>query len=223
MRALARHTLAWPTASGFAALGAQATDAVARDALARWKTRDWPLIVRRRVPDMAAELVALGLPLPPAEGKRRLAFSLPPIGVGRHQPPPPLRTVIARVPARWRAALAELDENARAQGGVLHAFGAFAWQALTGLDYVHADSDVDVVVRPRSPSMLATLVAVFTQWEEATKLRVDAELAFGDDAFVQWREWRDAASGTAVLVKSLAGARLAPRASLLPLIGGSTP
>ncbi|MGT2480636.1 hypothetical protein ACU4GR_21470 [Methylobacterium oryzae CBMB20] len=42
-----------------------------------WAASGRPLIVRRRVPGETGDAVPLGLPLPPADGKRRIGLALP--------------------------------------------------------------------------------------------------------------------------------------------------
>ncbi|MBR8460123.1 phosphoribosyl-dephospho-CoA transferase, partial [Burkholderia dolosa] len=73
---LRRHTLVTLTAAGWRAAFAR-DPALAADSSARaWAERGWPLVVRRASPDEAdAGRVPLGMPLPPAAGKRRVALS----------------------------------------------------------------------------------------------------------------------------------------------------
>ena len=158
----------------------------------------------------------LGLPLPPTQGRRRLAFVLARKHVARAAPPPPLRWVSAALPAAWKHPLEILDRDARALGARLRVFGSAAWQALTGLDYLHEGSDVDVLFRPASRAQLDATLASFDAWEVRSGRRVDGEIVFAGERAVAWREWRHASGADdRVLVKSIDGAALAGRASLL--------
>ena len=212
----ARHALAWPLPAAYASLRAQAGDDEARAALTLWRARGFPLVVRRRdgATDAQRGDVAVGLPLPPAQGKRRLAFVLSRSGIERLAPPLALRAIAAALPPPWCGPLAQLDGDARTLGVVLHGFGALAWQAITGLAYAHPASDVDLVFRPATARALDGVLALFDRWERDAQRRIDAEIAFGDDACVQWREWRAEGAGDRVLVKSAAGAALVARAAL---------
>jgi len=213
-----RHTLVWPVAAARDDLLAQAPDASARAAIAHALAAAWPLVVRR-VDSPAAPSpaeVAVGLALPPAEGKRRLAFALQRRQVARHAPPLSLRRVAAALPSPWHRLLVTLDRDAQALGVALRVFGAAAWQALTGLGYLSEDSDIDLVFRPAAPAHLDATLALFDAWEARTHRRVDAEIVFAGERAVAWQEWRQADGADArVLVKSRAGAALVARADLL--------
>src|ERR1700721_663604 len=52
--------------------------------------RGWPVIVRRRGEADNRHLVPVGVPLPPAAGKRRVALLIPPDSVLQRSLPPPL-------------------------------------------------------------------------------------------------------------------------------------
>jgi len=216
---LPRHTLVWPAPAARDALRAQAADGAARVALDRWLDAAWPLVVRR--PDLTASpspaRVDLGLPLPPSQGRRRLAFVLPRRHVARAAPPPTLRWVSAALPPAWKNPLDALDRDARALRATVRVFGSAAWQALTGLDYLRAGSDVDLVFRPDSRAQLDAVLGAFVAWEMRSGRRIDAEIVFAGERAVAWREWRGAGARAAdrVLVKSLAGAALVTRADLL--------
>ncbi len=215
---LPRHTLVWPVTAAWNDLLAQAPDAGARVAIARSLAAAWPLVVRRVDPPAApppAE-VAVGLPLPPAEGKRRLAFALQRRQVARHAPPLSLWRVAAALPSPWQRPLATLDRDAQALGVTLRVFGSAAWQALTGLAYLGEDSDIDLVFRPAAPAQLDATLALFDAWETRADRRVDAEIVFAGERAAAWREWRQADGADArVLVKSQAGVALVARADLL--------
>jgi len=216
---LPRHTLVWPAPSARDALLAQAVDEDARGALARWLDAAWPLVVRR--PDVTASpspaRVDLGVPLPPGQGRRRLAFALPRHHVARAAPPPTLRWVSAALPTCWKNPLDALDREARALGATLRVFGSAAWHALTGLDYLRPGSDVDVVFRPDSRAQLEAMLGAFAAWELRSGRRIDAEIVFAGERAVAWREWCGTSDGAddRVLVKSPAGAALVTRADLL--------
>lgn len=207
-----RHTLVW--------LSAQAdwrADMPAQDPrLATWFARGWPAVVARRAADDPDPRVRLGVPLPPGEGKQRLALRVPLHDIARQQPPLALHALIATpdplISAGWYTALQALDAIAPAR-----VFGAFAWQALTGLAYVHAHSDIDLLWQVHTPSVAERLVQRLQAWEGRSGKRVDGELCLPDGAAVNWREY--AGSARQVLVKRLDGAMLEPRDSVFSAPG----
>jgi phosphoribosyl-dephospho-CoA transferase len=222
VRPLPRHTLVWPAASARRRLAAQAPDELARRAVDMWMSEGFPLVVRRVdvVDALHRRDVALGLPLPPALGKRRLAFGLPGAEIDRRAPAASLRRIAAGLPAPWHESLTTLDRDARALGVTLRGFGSAAWQALTGLAYLRDDSDVDLICRPRSASQLDAVLALFDGWEERSHRRIDAEIVFAGGRAVAWREWQRTGPSSLVVVKSPRGAALVARDALLERLSG---
>jgi phosphoribosyl-dephospho-CoA transferase len=205
-----RHTSVWIAAGQCTMLRyADEQQAIVAD----WLACDRPLIVRRAEGCVAAPAgwVALGLPLPPVEGvKQRIAIVAPSNAIRCSAPPPLLRDVVAHAPIAWRVALENLLRRADACGIALRVFGSAAWQALTGLPYLSAQSDLDLLWRPRDAAQLAAGVALLADWERASGVRADGEILFGDDLAVAWREWQQARQNdiAQVLVKSTTKAQL---------------
>ncbi len=214
--ALPRHTLAWPTAGALDRLIAGSDSAEAAAALREWRDRGFPFVVRRAdgPPALPAGKVAVGLPLPPSRGKRRLAMTLALREIVRHCAPLPLADIARALPPAWESALASLDRDAQALDATLRGFGSAAWQAITGLPYLHADSDVDVTFAPRSDAQLAAVLELFVRGERRAPGRIDAEIVFDGGHAVAWREWARARPADRVLAKSDGGARLVTRATL---------
>ncbi|HAI46789.1 phosphoribosyl-dephospho-CoA transferase [compost metagenome] len=203
----ARHTLVWVSAQARwrADLPAQ------EPRLAAWFAQGWPAVVARRAADDPDPRLRLGVPLPPNEGKQRLALRVPLQDIVRQQPPVSLHALIDRpdrlIGAEWCMALQGLNAIAPAR-----VFGAFAWQALTGLPYVHAQSDIDLLWQVHAPAVAERLVQRLQAWEVREGRRVDGELCLPGGAAVNWREY--AGSARQVLVKRIDGALLAPRDTL---------
>lgn len=203
----ARHTLVW--------LSAHAdwrADVAAQDGrLAQWFARGWPAVVARRAADDPDPRLRLGVPLPPAEGKQRLALRVPMADVAKVQPPVSLQAVLAQplmgAPAEWSLPLQALHAMAPAR-----VFGAFAWQMLTGLDYVHARSDIDLLWQLTDRDAADQLVARLHAWEGTFARRVDGEFCLPDGGALNWREY--ASDARQVLVKRVDGAMLAHREDL---------
>ncbi|MEG2803445.1 malonate decarboxylase holo-[acyl-carrier-protein] synthase [Stenotrophomonas sp.] len=208
----ARHTLVW-----LAPQAGWRADVPAREPrLLAWFAQGAPAVVARRAADDPDPRLRLGVPLPPAEGKQRLALRVARQDIARQLAPPTLGAVIATPglahdPA-WRPALQALDAIAPAR-----VFGAFAWQSLTGLAYVHAGSDIDLLWRVHSPEVADRLVTRLQAWEAHFSRRVDGELLLAGGGAVSWREY--AGSTRQVLVKRIDGAALEPRERLFDATG----
>src|SRR4030095_7590783 len=109
----------------------------ARETIELWSARDWPLVLRRPDDDeRPTSDVTLGLPLPPAQRKRRLKIRLPVSQIARVAPPLLLDDVVAALPREWSRAVAMLAQAARAQDLEVRVFGSAAWHAITGLAYL---------------------------------------------------------------------------------------
>lgn len=183
-----RHHLAWLTARGWSEAAA-AVPAVQQHVVRRWQARDWPAIIRRRDADVAADQVCLGIALPPdAEGiKLRLALRVPAADIREVRAPLPIADVMAHAAAPWREALAELEKKALAQGLDIRVYGSLALQALTGLAYLRATSDIDLLFSPTDRHQLQRGMVLLTAY--AQRLPIDGEVAFPDGAAVAWKEW----------------------------------
>ncbi|QGM04442.1 malonate decarboxylase holo-[acyl-carrier-protein] synthase [Stenotrophomonas maltophilia] len=205
----ARHTLAWLSAD--ADWRADVTAQEPR--LAAWFAQGLPAMVARRAADDPDPRLRLGVPLPPNEGKLRLALRVPLQDVQRLQPPPALDHVLAGgVPADWQRALRAVARIAPAR-----VFGAFAWQHLTGLPYVHPRSDIDLLWQVDDARQADLLVERLQHWESAYGHRVDGELGLVDGGAVNWREY--AGRSREVLVKRIDGAALELREALFNATG----
>lgn len=205
---LARHDLVWLRD------WRRHARAVPDDALMRlddWFGRDRPAIVRRPAPG-DPDGVALGVALPAGHGCRRIALTLAPEAVVRSAPPPLLNEVVDSAPARWREPLARLSAIARSAQLEPRVYGSLLWQHLTGEWYMHAQSDLDLLLPAAPPRRAWRVLELLREWEQATGLRADGELLLGDGSAVAWRElYGDSAK---VLVKSADQARLTARADL---------
>ena len=200
-----RHDLVAVGAAGWRSLLAARDDLAAEPLVVRWADHGWPL-VGRRAGRGERHGVALGLPLPPAAGKRRLAVLVRPQDIVSTEPPPALRAVVRAAPRAWWQTLERLDGLAARHALQARVFGSLAWQAITGLDYLTERSDLDLLIAVRQGTDLASLAADLAAIEAAAPMRLDGELVRGDGAAVNWREFR--AGPRDVLVKTVRGVAL---------------
>lgn len=176
--------------------------------LAAWVDQGRPLIARARSCDDPPGRVPLGLPLPPSMGRLRLAVAVPPEAILSSAPPPLLAEASAASPASWRAAIGTLVSI---ESGV-RCFGGLAWAALTGLPYLSATSDLDLLWEVGSARAADRLAAAIAGVDAVAPMRIDGELVAPGRLAVQWREW--ASGAPALIAKSPDGARLVARGAV---------
>jgi phosphoribosyl-dephospho-CoA transferase len=185
--------------------------------LRRWADRGWPVIVRRRSEGDDPAFVPVGVPLPPAAGKRRIAFIVPPDGIVHRSSPPLLRAAARVADPGWRSTISSLLALGARNGVVPSAFGSLLWEHVTGLIYLSPHSDLDVLWPVPAGFDVLSLVSSIAEIQRDAPLRIDAEVIFPDGSGVNWRElWNAhrAADRATVLAKTMQGARLLDIASL---------
>lgn len=173
--------------------------------LADWVAQGRPFIARRPSCGDQADRLPLGLPLPPAWGKARLALTVGPEAVVAIVPPPLLADAAAvALPAwgGWIGTLLTAFPEARC-------FGSLAWQHLTGLAYLSAGSDLDLLLPCASAHQADAAAGRLAAIAGEGGPPIDGELVAPSGAAVQWREWASAAAQVAV--KTIDGVRLARR------------
>jgi phosphoribosyl-dephospho-CoA transferase len=204
-RPMRRHDLSFVSATGWRSLLAMRGDLAADPLVAHWVDNGWPLIGRRALPG-EAQGVALGLPLPPFAGKRRLALLMQPEDIVSTAPPPALSSAIRLAPHAWWRTLESLDQLASQHCVEARVFGSLAWRTLTGLDYLTDRSDLDLLLQVNRDTDLPRLAAGVAGIEAAAPMRLDGELVRADGAAVNWREFH--AGAREILVKTVGGVGL---------------
>ena len=208
MTALRRQQLIRLSGDGWARVLDAPWDATARSCLGLWAARGLPLVVTRQ-PASADGRVATGLPAPARYRRRRLALAVDAGDVLSFDEFPLAQAATRLLPrpaaAPWRALLAALA----GAGCVPRVYGGFGWQALTRMTYVHADSDLDLLLPVDSAAHADAVARVLADaaWGGP---RLDGELLFPDGGAIAWREWHAHRQGHAarVLVKRLHGVAL---------------
>ena len=155
------------------------------------------------------EKIALGLPLPPSLGKRRIAIDMAPGDILHASPPPLLAHAAEAAPAGWRPSIDKLlrrDPHIRT-------FGSLAWQYLTGLPYVTESSDLDLLWDLPPKAELESLLVDVAMIAKQAPMRIDGEIV-GPAGGVNWIELRAGGAGD-VLVKGQDGVRMMTRAAFL--------
>jgi phosphoribosyl-dephospho-CoA transferase len=217
MTSLPRHTRVWPTAAGYAILASDADDSSARTAIVQWGARGWPLVVRRRDENEPCldQTVAIGLALPPSLGKHRFKLRLTHGEIASHAAPLTLDEVVAGANSKLTTRLMPLARAATHERIRLRVFGSTALHVQTGLDYLHAGSDLDLLVEPNTRREVDAAIALLERFQQRVAMRLDGEIVFPGGGAVAWREWAYAGRAERVLVKNIDRVVLMERHDLL--------
>lgn len=201
-----RHQLVGLHASTWQRVLGGGWDAQARSCLDLWAARQLPLVVTRQA---SSAQLSLGLPAPLAFDRRRIAIEVPHDGVFAHEAFPQAQAAHSSIAPHQRPAWRALCRRLANAGVAARVYGAHGWQVLTGLDYVHARSDIDLLLPVPGPTMAADVCGVLATAEQPLA-RLDGELVFPSGGGVAWREWQQCREGRVqqVLVKRLDGASL---------------
>jgi phosphoribosyl-dephospho-CoA transferase len=200
-----RHDLIFVNPTAWHALLEVRSDLATDRLVACWVDKGWPLIGRRTLPG-EEEGVALGLPLPPFAGKRRLSFLMQPQDIVSISPPPALNFASRAAPREWWPTLDTIDALASRQSVEVKIFGSLAWHALTGLNYLTDRSDLDLLLHVHRDTDLPHLAADVAAIEDTAPMRLDGEFVRDDGAAVNWREFRSGAQE--ILIKTVGGVAL---------------
>jgi phosphoribosyl-dephospho-CoA transferase len=94
-------------------------------------------------------------------------------------------------------------------------FGALLWEHATGLPYLTAKSDLDLLWSISDERTAALLVERLLKIEAEGPVRLDGELELPDGAGVNWRELaRNSDQHSQVLVKTMGGVEVRNKAGL---------
>jgi len=206
---LQRHSFVRVDVAAWARFIALRPDLATEPLIADWVKRGFPLIARRGAGNEDADLVALGLPLPPSHGKRRIAVALPRDAILSTSQPPLLADAAHIVPPAWRGDI----ERLVALSPDVRCFGSLAWQYLTGLHYLSATSDLDLLWPLPASGTLDDLLTEIAEIDAKAPMRIDGEIVAPAGA-VNWRELHEITNND-VLLKSLDGVSMLPRAMFL--------
>ncbi len=149
-----------------------------------------PFVMRRMTACERAAGIPLGLRLPSGAPARGLAFSVASTAVAKVAPPLSLAEALTHedLPHDWREPLARLDHEANGIGIVLRVYGSMAWQCMTGRIYLHAGSDIDLLLCPTSIAQAREGLELLQDFAHESALPLDGELELPDGRAAAWKE-----------------------------------
>ena len=116
-------------------------------------------------------------------------------------PPPTLQEARHAAPPLWQPTVDNLLDLATVASVELRVFGSLAWQWLTGLNYLTARSDLDLLFMSLPAANIPALLTKLAVVAACAPMRIDGEVVRADGNAAHWQELH-AATGE-VLVKSL--------------------
>ena len=127
--------------------------------------------------------------------------------------------ILPALPPEWRDTAMRLHECAQQTNLEVGVYGSAALQSITGLAYLHAASDLDLLLHPSTCQQLDDCERLFTTFCHA--LPLDGEIIFGPSCAVAAREWCNAThheSQFRVLAKHATGVALMRKDALIGLL-----
>jgi phosphoribosyl-dephospho-CoA transferase len=212
-----RHNRVWLSAKGWDRAVAAVPEPYVEE-LARWAKNDWPAIIRRTGPGTASDTICFGVALPPnaRDGRKiRIPLSACIDDIRRQDEPLGIDEIGSALPAAWASKFMRMSQAAADSQLVFRAFGSVALQAATGLPYVTAKSDIDLLFYPSTHAQLQEGLALVDEY--AGLLPLDGEIVFPSGRAVAWKEWVQAVENRAaprVLTKSMQSVNLLDCADL---------
>jgi phosphoribosyl-dephospho-CoA transferase len=195
----------------------------AHEVVQSWIELGRPLIVTRHTPDCRAARCRLAFCGPRDASPRRICIEVACDAID-DVAPLRLRDALDAAPDAWRSALQKIDRAFGELSLTPCVFGSLAWQAATGLSYLHDASDVDLIVELTaddwqcaftSDGGLSSVFSVVTAAMDQAEFRCDCELRLQRDAAFSLAELRG--SSRQVMAKRNDGSELVARSSLREL------
>lgn len=165
--------------------------------------RDWiaagrPLVAARQPAGNGPLLLGLSLPL--NQQRKRLTIHVDRRAVAGIEAPLAVDRCCSRLPIAEAEVLRRLAERAAACSARLGVFGSLAWEALSGEDYRHAESDIDLICDVATLPQFDAMLTALQQAAGQLSCRLDGEIRFPDGNAVAWREMAAQRENPAALV-----------------------
>lgn len=181
-----RHDLIWLDPAIDAGLFASANEA---DLVRNWVAQGLPLVVARQsagLTKQAGEII-LGFTLPSAPVRTRVTLHADRAAIVRHSRPLLLIDAARHAPDNWLAGLNKLQTLFRRTGTVARVYGSLSSEAFTGMPYLDAASDLDLLLECGDVGKLPELLAELENFSPSEP-HIDGEILSTSGWAVAWRE-----------------------------------
>ncbi len=154
-----------------------------------WIQQNWPLVVARQSDEVAGQAgqMQLGITLPSAPARTRIALRVPQAAIISYSRPLLLKDAIAYAPLSWRDHMTVVSDICAANAVVVSVYGSLSTQAFTGKNYLDAASDMDVLFECSKDTQLHKLFNKLQALAEQTP-HLDGEILAPTGWAVAWRE-----------------------------------
>lgn len=186
---LHRHQLVRLREGGWKRILGQDWPSDVRDCLAHWATRGLPLVITRQPVDLQEGTIAVGLAAPSQWELRRFSLRIAESDILYFDEFPSPESVGGQLAEAMREAWREVCLALKAAGVRARVYGSHGWQNLSGLRYVHRNSDIDLWMCVGGLRHADRAIEVLQGFERIQPLRIDGELQFPDGKAYAWREW----------------------------------
>lgn len=85
-------------------------------------------------------------------------------------------------------------------------YGSYAWQEMTGKDFVNKSSDLDLLINVKDMDSLSILQDMLTKASDLSPIKLDVELCFANKYYVNYQELFS--NNNEILIKSLTEVKL---------------
>ena len=185
-----RHDLVFLSRNGLQyAWENRAPDSHEADAASEYFFR-LPGICRTRPSDLSPALAALGysFPIRTGETRVRVATQAPVDEIVKIITPWEVPGLLGHLPQPYLGVLTGLVQCAKDEGIQFGMFGSAALQAVTGLPYLHSQSDLDVVIAAAPPEQVRMFYQHLTRISRQSDVRIDGELMLHETCYVKLSE-----------------------------------
>lgn len=145
--------------------------------------RSIPVITRRQVAPGSLIPVGVSLPVRQGGGRWRMASQVPFRDVIKTISAIKAAEMCVERPMVFSGLVEELIFQVPRYRAAVGIFGSAALEAVTGLAYCHADSDLDVVLLPQEGVDLLALGKLFQRLEEKWGFHIDGEVAIDENRY----------------------------------------
>lgn len=210
-----RHDLATIRPGASIRSGCGALSDAAQTRVRGWIDAGLPLVVARQTG--GDKRVALGLALPPGDGKQKLSCHFDISDVSGIRGPLSILECLSHLPGETVRPLTELAAALESEGMMAGVYGSVSWEILSGLSYRTSESDIDLICDVTTTDQLSLLLSSLKSAQAGLSCRLDGEVRFPDGFAVAWRELEETrcSASAEVLVKGHTDVKLIPTRELL--------